>query len=274
MLRLRSTNPALAGDTFQQFSDSLPANHEKADEASIQGVINKTTILVILAVISGSIGYWALGQAGSSLLWIGNIIGIIATLGIYFVISARPNLARALAPVYAVIQGFLLGMFSSLLQNILVSQGVAVPGGIALQAFIITVCIMLAMLALYTFGGIRPNRLFVSVLSVATLGIFLIYMVSFVLGFFGIQLPFIHLGSAMEGGSAAWIGLGINILILGIASLWLIVDFQLVERVVTDRSPRSMEWYCAFALVVSLVWVYLEALKLVFRVALLFNNRD
>ena len=87
-------------------------------------------------------------------------------------------------------------------------------------------------------------------------------------------MPFLSIGSALEGGTAGYIGLGINVLILGVAALWFIVDFRQVEELVASGAPKQMEWYAAFGLIVTLAWVYLEALKLVFRLALLFGRRD
>ena len=90
---------------------------------------------------------------------------------------------------------------------------------------------------------------------------------------FGAQMPFLSLGSAMEGGNTALIGIGLNLLILGVASLWLIIDFGMIEKQVKSAAPKQMEWFCAFILMVTLVWIYLEAVKLCFRLAILFGNR-
>jgi uncharacterized YccA/Bax inhibitor family protein len=112
------------------------------------------------------------------------------------------------------------------------------------------------------------------VLSVATLGIMLTYLVSFVMSLFGASMPFLSIGSAMEGGNAALIGLGINLLVLVVAALWFVVDFRQIEEMVAAGAPKQMEWYGAFGLIVTLAWVYLEALKLAFRLAMLFGRRD
>ncbi|MHC4804423.1 MAG: Bax inhibitor-1/YccA family membrane protein, partial [Planctomycetota bacterium] len=84
----------------------------------------------------------------------------------------------------------------------------------------------------------------------------------------------VSLGSAFAGGKAALIGLGINVFILGVASMWLIIDFKLIEDRVAEGGPKYMEWYCGFALLVTLAWIYFEAVKLAFRIAILLGNRD
>ena len=112
-------------------------------------------------------------------------------------------------------------------------------------------------------------------MSVATLGIMLTYVLSFLMALlFGASLPLISLSSAATGGTMAWVAVGINVLILGIAAMWLIVDFGMIEQRIAAGGPRSIEWYCTFALLVSLAWIYFEAVKLVFRLALIFGNRD
>jgi uncharacterized YccA/Bax inhibitor family protein len=94
-----------------------------------------------------------------------------------------------------------------------------------------------------------------------------------VLSLFGVSLPFISIGSAFEGSTPALIGLGINVLVLGLASLWLVVDFRVIDDAVQAGAPREAEWYLAFGLVVTLVWVYIEALKLAFRLAAMFGGK-
>jgi uncharacterized YccA/Bax inhibitor family protein len=94
-----------------------------------------------------------------------------------------------------------------------------------------------------------------------------------VLTLFGIPMPFLNLGEAFNGGQAAWIGLGLNVGILLLASLWLLVDLAQIDDAVASGAPKSMEWLLAFGLMVTLAWVYLEALKLAFRIAAMFGER-
>jgi uncharacterized YccA/Bax inhibitor family protein len=267
----QSSNPALRNDDV--FNEVYGRTAERADVISLKGVVNKTAMLIAVAVAAG-VGGYSLVSAMPSLLWISCIAGFIVTLGVYFVIHGKPALSPILAPVYAIVEGVFLGALSGVLDKVLADMGYVAAGGVAMQAFVITIGILVAMLTLYSVGWLRPTQRFVSTIKVLTLGIMVTYLLSFVLMFFGIQLPFVSLGSAAAGGTTAWIGLGINVFILGVASMWLIIDFGLVEQKVAEGGPKYMEWYCGFALLVTLAWVYYEAVKLAFRLAILFGNRD
>jgi len=272
---LRSSNPALPNeDTFRQFYGDRAGMAERADVATVKGVVNKTGFLALLAVVAGGLGYTFVTKV-PSLLYISAFASFGICIGFFFILRGNPAKARIIAPIYAIVQGVFLGSFTSMIDGILLRMGYAVAGGVALQAFIITSCILVTMLGLYYARILRPTKLFVSVVSVATGGIMLTYLVGAILGFgFGVQLPFISLSSAVTGGTAGLIGLGINVLILGVASLGLIIDFGMVEDRVKNGGAKAEEWFLAFALIVSLAWVYFEAVKLVFRLVILFGSRD
>ncbi len=269
----QSSNPALHNDhVFNEVYGDRFA--QKTNVATLQGVVNKTGFLMLFAIAAGAGGY-QLVSIMPSIMWISAIAAFIVCLGVYFVIYAKPHLAPYVAPVYAIVEGAFLGSLTGALDGLLVKMGYSVAGGtLALQAFVITISILLAMLALYSFRILKPTRTFVAVIKVATLGIMITYALSFVLMFFGTSLPFVSLGSAFQGGTPAFIGLGINLFILGIASMWLIIDFKLVEDTVAQGGPKYMEWYCGFALMVTLAWIYYEAVKLAFRLAILLGSRD
>ncbi|MHC4827312.1 MAG: Bax inhibitor-1/YccA family membrane protein [Planctomycetota bacterium] len=260
-----SSNPALRNDNV--FNEVYGRLTERADTITLQGVVNRTGLLVLIAVAAGAGGYALVGTM-PSILWISCIAAFIVSLGVYFVIHGKPALAPALAPLYAIVEGAFLGALTAALDGVLAQMGYAATGGLALQAFVITISILIAMLALYSFRILRPSQTFVSVIKVLTAGIMITYVLSFVLSFFGMALPFVSLGSAFAGGKAALIGLGINVFILGVASMWLIIDFKLIEDRVAEGGPKYMEWYCGFALLVTLAWIYFEAVKLAFRIAI------
>jgi uncharacterized YccA/Bax inhibitor family protein len=266
---LQTTNPALKNHEAWQEGVSSCTNVETA---SISGVVNKTGMLTSVAVGGGMFGIW-FTQNQPGLAWPLGIAGFIATIVVYFMIIRNPARAKHTAWIYAAIQGAFLGVITNALDNALASMGYAAMGGLALQAFVITLSVLIAMLALYYFRILKPTKKFTATVSVLTLGIFITYMVSFGMSFFGAEMPFLSLGSAMEGGTTALIGIGINVLILGVASLWLIIDFGMIEQQVKSGAPKQMEWFCAFILMVTLVWIYLEAVKLCFRLAILFGNR-
>lgn len=272
---MSSSNPALRNEqAFNPFAYQESGAVVVPGAAAISGVIQKTSVLVTLALICGGAGYWFFHQNPAA-LWIGNIVALVVTLGIYFVIYGKPQLSPVLAPLYAGVQGAFLGGLTAVADAMLVARfGGTVLGGVAFQALLITGCVLAAMLILYKLRIVRPTKMFVSVVSTATLGIMLTYLVSFVLSFFGVTLPFVSLGSVFASGTPGLIGLGVNVLILIVAAAWLIIDFGMVEEQVQSGAPKYMEWYCAFALMVTLAWIYLEAVKLVLRLAALFGRRD
>lgn len=273
MTTIQTSNPAL------NFEDSANpfAYHEgeaisPANVTTMSGVVNKTAILVTIAILCGAGGY-RLFQLFPQGLWIGSIIAFVLVLGIFFVLRGKPQLAVVFGPIYAVVQGALMGGMTMMLEQILVAKfGSSVPGGLAFSALVLTGGVTAAMLVLYKAGILRPTKMFVSVVSTATLGVMFAYLAMFVLSLFGVQMPFLSIGSAMQGGTPALIGLGLNVLILGLASFWLIIDFGAVEDAVAQRAPKYMEWYLGFALLVTLAWIYWEAVKLVFRVAMLMKR--
>jgi uncharacterized YccA/Bax inhibitor family protein len=266
-----SSNPVLTrGDKFQEAYGELKGT-QQSEVTTLQGVINKTAILTVIAVVAGAGGF-SYFTANPGSLWIGFIAAFVITIGIYFVIFGNPRRAPYLAPVYAIVEGFFLGGFTAFAEYLLASRGLSVAGGVALQAFIVTVSVLLAMLGLYSSRIIRPTGTFMSIMAVAAGAVGVMYMLGFMLMLFGIRMPYIFISSTMETGTAGYIGLGINLLFLGIASFMLIFDFKLIEDKVKAGSPKYMEWFCGFALLVTLAWIYLESVKLVLRVAVLFGR--
>ncbi|MDG2423271.1 MAG: Bax inhibitor-1/YccA family protein [Phycisphaerales bacterium] len=264
-----SSNPALK-------HRELFAPISGAETASINGVINKTAFLTVLAVIGGIGGVWiAKTIAMTQGVLIGWSLGTaIVTIGLYFAAIRNPMRAVALAPIYALIQGAFLGVITMLIDRWLASSGYVVAGGVALQAFVITLAILVSMLTLYYFRILQATPMFTRVVSTLVLGIFIAYAVSFVLWIFGIYVPFISVFTTPESGSGAWIGLGINVFVLLVASLMLIVDFGMIEKSVKAGSPKRIEWFLGFTLLVTLAWIYYEAVQLSARVAILAGGRD
>jgi uncharacterized YccA/Bax inhibitor family protein len=269
-----SSNPALANDdTFQQYYGEM-AGAAKSDVTTLPGVVNKTGFLLLLAIVAGAIGYSVTTMIPAA-LWISAITSLVVCIGIFFMMRGDPKRAPVIAPIYALVEGFFLGAFTCLADTIIASQGLTVAGGVGVQAFIITASCVVSMLLLYKTGLVRPTRTFQAVLYTATGAIMLAYLVSFIVSFFGMSLPLVSFGSAVAAkGAMGFLGLGINVFILIVASLWLIIDFKTIEDSVASGAPKYMEWYCGFVLMVTLAWIYFEAVKLVIRLAVLFGNRD
>ena len=273
-MQLQSTNPAFSPEVLRNgdwWAES------RVETATVSGVINKTGIFGLVFALAGAGGWKAtetLSAVNPSLLWGANIVAIIAVLSTFFFIRGSARAAKWGGFIYSTFQGFLIGGLAFGLTAMLASQGIepAIGGGLVLQAFVITISILLAMLGLYRAGVLKGGKTFRSVLTVATMGVMLTYLISFGLSFFGAELPFISMGSAFADPKSAMIGLGLNAAILLLASLWLILDFKTVEELVQAKAPRDAEWYAAFGLIVTLGWIYLESLKLVFRMSAMMGR--
>ena len=268
-MSLVSTNPILADGILE---GALGQVDRTSNVCTVTGVINKTAGCVLLAAVSGAVAV-PITKAFPAAMWIAFFVSLAVSIAAIFLVRKSPRMAASITVLYSVAQGFMLGALGMLLEGILAANQIAVPGGIALQAFVIVVALMLAMLTLFRLGVLTGGAMFQKVLSVVTLGIFFIFLISMVMSLFGTSMPFLSLSSAGQGGNAALIGLGINAVVLIVAALWLIVDFRQVQDAVAAGAPASAEWYLTFGLIVTLAWVYLEALKLVFRIAMMFGNR-
>ena len=218
---------------------------------TIRGTATKTMLLLALATISASYT-WTHAQsgAGMGLMMLGVFGGFIVAMVLCF----KQTWAPVLAPVYAVLEGLFLGGISAVFA--------ARYGGIVFQAVAMTFGTLFALLAAYQSGYIRATEKFKLGVIAATGGIFVVYLVSMVLGFFHIQIPGIF-------GSGA-VGIGFSVVVVVIAALNLVLDFDLIERGAQAGAPKYMEWYGAFSLMVTLVWLYLEILRLL---AKLKDNR-
>jgi len=266
---LQSSNPVLSDSALDRMI-AMNGGAVRSDTASVQGVMAKTGICTVLAIAAGAVGYHFVAQ-NPTLTMVAFIGSLVVSLIAFFTLMAKPTLAIVIAPVYSITQGIVLGTLSALLGSMLASRGIEAAGGLALQAFIITGSLMATMLALHTFGIIRAGPRFTSVLALVTMGLMVAMLVGQIVSLFGVSIPFLNLSSAFDGGNSAWIGLNAGILIL--ASLWLLVDLAQVDAAVASGAPKSMEWFLAFGLIVTLAWVYLEALKLAFRIAAMFGDR-
>jgi uncharacterized YccA/Bax inhibitor family protein len=173
--------------------------------------------------------------------------GGIAGMVLSIVISFKQSWAPVLAPVFALAEGLALGGISAVYER-------AYGNGIAFQAMFATVCVFGTMLLTYQTGIIKVTDRFRAIVSLAMLSIFVVYLASFLLSFANVHIP----GIFDSGG----IGIGFSLLVIGIASAMLLVDFDMIERGARAGAPKYMEWYAGFALMVTIVWIYLEMLRL------------
>ena len=236
----KTSNPALNEKTFQ-------GRVAVAGEAmTLQGTVNKTGVLLLCVVITSA---WTWGIVHSqapeaALPWMmgGLIGGLVFALATIF----KKEWSPITAPVYALCEGLVLGGISALLER-------SYPG-IAIQAMGLTFGVTAVMLMLYRTGVLRATPKFTVGVVAATGGIFVVYMVDLVLGMFGRHVPLLN--------SSGPLGIGVSAVIVIIAALNLILDFDFVETGVHARAPKYMEWYGAFGIMVTLVWMYMEILRL------------
>jgi uncharacterized YccA/Bax inhibitor family protein len=239
----RSSNPALNPQYFQ--------GGVASERMTLDGTINKTITLLGLVSIAAMLSYSIVSQnpgLGFMITIGGAIAGTILALAILFI---RPNNPQILMSIYALLEGLFIGGFSYMIENYYLGG----TEGVVLQALVGTVAVFLTMLAIYKFGIIKPTEKFVLVVSALCGAIMIVYLFNFIMMFFGTSIPFLH--------SSGPIGIGISIVFITVAALMLIVDFGMIENGVKFGAPKNMEWYGAFGLVLTLVWLYIEMLKLI-----------
>ncbi len=212
---------------------------------TVQGTVNRTAILLSLVVVAATLTWNRVtGGHGDAVLltMAGGILGMITCLVTVF----KKEWAPMSAPVYSICQGMALGGASA-------SLNAAYPG-VAMQASLLSFGVLFALLGAYRFGWIRASEKFKAVVISATVGVSLVYLVSMVANLFGAKIPFLH-------GSGDF-SILFSLAVIVIAAMNLIVDFSFVEEAAAASAPKYMEWYAAFGLMVSLIWLYLEILRL------------
>jgi uncharacterized YccA/Bax inhibitor family protein len=242
-------NPTLTPQTFNETRHLAPG-----DAMTVQGTVNKTAILLALVVLAASYTwhlFWQ-GQVAAAQMWLwgGAIGGFVVAL----VTSFKKEWSPLTAPLYAVLEGLFIGGLSCLIER-------QMPG-IVIQAVMLTFGTLAALLAAYSAGLIRATAGFRNGVIAATGGICLVYLASMVLGFFHIQIPGIF-GNGI-------IGIGFSLVVVVIAAMNLVLDFDMIETGAQAGAPKYMEWYGGFGLLVTLVWLYLEILRLLSKL----NRRD
>lgn len=269
----RSANPALREEYFQPAEGAAALRQpesavaEKPKVMTVAGTVNKTYILLALCVAS-AIFSWSLvvpagslGQSGEidpnfspgALIGIGAIGGLIFAL----ITAFKPKAAPYTAPIYALLEGLFVGAISALYA---VEFGQSTVGGFEMNigmvfnAIILTFGMLGAMLLAWRTGIIKVTERFKMIITAAIGGIMLVYLIGFVMSFFGTGIPLIH-------GSGP-VGIGFSVVVIGIAGLSLALDFEFIAQGVQAGAPKHMEWYAGFGLLVTLIWLYIEILHL------------
>ncbi|MEQ9453972.1 MAG: Bax inhibitor-1/YccA family protein [Phycisphaeraceae bacterium] len=254
---MASSNPAFrdrAMDRIRAQADDVLRSPSEPQESApvratgsmtITGSCLKTLSMFGLVMIAGSFT-WDMAMSGSPNAQAWLFGGAIGGLIVGILTCFKPNLAPITAPIYAVLQGLFLGGISAMYN--------AQFQGIVLQAVMLTMAVACAMAALYAFRIIRVTTMVRGIIVSATLAVMLVYLASFVLGMFGAGIPFLH--------DTGPLGIGISLVIVGIAAFNLLLDFDFIEKGSAQGLPKWAEWYAAFGLMVTLIWLYLEVLRL------------
>ncbi len=240
---MRTANPALNDRVFR---DATVGSFE--DRMTIEGTVNKTGLLLICAVLTAA-WTWHLYMQSRDAAVVApfTLVGAIGGLIIGWVTIFKKNWAPITGPIYALLEGLVLGGVSAIFE-------VRFPG-IAIQAVSLTFGTLVVLLLVYRTRLIPVTQNFRLGVVAATGGIFFVYLITMVLGFFGIQF-----GSSIYG--AGLVGIGFSVFVVIIAALNLVLDFDFIERGAQSGAPKYMEWYGAFGLMVTLIWLYLEILRL------------
>ncbi|MFK8013022.1 MAG: Bax inhibitor-1/YccA family protein [Marinicellaceae bacterium] len=250
-MNFKSSNPAMKAFEKTENLSLGPTDQFVADESqrmTINGTINKTGVLVVLAMITGAWGWSKVGSSPQLLMpffW----TSLAVSIGCYIAMWKRPEWASIVAPIYAAVQGVFLGALSGILE-------MQWPG-IAMQAAMATMATVLGMLIAYRTGIIRATPMFKKVVITATMGIMIFYVISIVASLFGANF------SVNQFGNSSMLSIGLSLFIVVIAALNLILDFDFIERGSAEGAPKHMEWYGAFGLMVTIVWLYVEMLRLI-----------
>lgn len=242
---MRTSNPVLNAETFRSVGIGSD------DVMTITGTINKSAILLGFVILS-SMYTWSLfySPAGAEAVGPWMIFGAIGGFITAIVTVFKRNWAPVTAPIYALLQGLFLGGISSVLESQL--------PGIVMQAMGLTFSVAACMLVAYRSGLIQPTEKFRAGIVAATGAVALVYVLSFLLSFFGISMPMIH--------SAGPVGILFSLAVVTIAALNLILDFDLIESGARAGAPKYMEWFAAFGLMVTLIWLYIETLRLLSKI--------
>jgi uncharacterized YccA/Bax inhibitor family protein len=246
MAIFKSGNPAM--NVFQN-TITIPGEGAMTE----RGTLNKFFLLFLLVMASASLTWKAFYDGVNVMPWMmgSMILGFITALVTIF----KKEWASYTTPLYALFEGVFLGAISATYNNAFAKTA----PGIVTQAVLLTFGAVIGMYLLYRFRIIKVTEKLRSVIFIATAGIAIFYLLAMVLRLFHVDIAFLHEGSML--------GIGFSLVVVVIASLNLLLDFDMIEKGVAGGAPKYMEWYGAFGLLVTIVWLYLEILRLLSKLA-------
>lgn len=251
MSLFKSGNPTLSEKRFRDTVLDDVVTHENA--MTVKGTLQKFGFLFLMTMGTAFYSWKEAAEGGN----VGPLIigGAIGGLVIAIVLMFKKEWSPYLAPLYALAEGLFVGAISAQYNYALAE----VAPNIIINAVGLTFGTAIAMYLLYSFRIIRATQKFKAIIFTATAGIAIFYLIAFALSFFGITIPFLHEGSA--------IGIGFSVFVVALAALNLILDFDMIEQGAALGAPKYMEWYGAFGLLVTIVWLYLEILRLLSKLS-------
>ena len=251
MSLFKSSNPTL---TENKFKTTVLDSVYNVDAMTLKGTLNKFGFLVLIVIASSFYSWKEFAEGGNvmPMMW----VGILGGLGVAVLLSFKKEWSQYLAPVYAFLQGLFIGSISAMFSAAFAEKA----PNLIMNAVGLTLAVSVAMYLLYSFRIIKATEKFKSIVISATVGIMIFYVIVLVLRMFGIQgMNFLHEGSM--------IGIGFSLFVVAIAALNLIIDFDMIERGSEMGAPKYMEWYGAFGLLVTIVWLYIEMLRLLSKIS-------
>lgn len=260
-MQFSSSNPAFTSNAFADFQQRL-ALEQQTKTVTVMGVTNKTAVLLAIALVAGALAWTgvATGMIPFGLVMPIALANFVVAIGVQIFLARKPQLAKMVAPFYAAFEGLFLGVGSFVIAS-WASGSSEGAGGLVFLALILTGCVLATMLGLYAAGVIKATKKFKAVIISATAAIMAYYVISFLaVAVFGFSMP------TSIGSSSPMISIGFSVVVTLVASFFLILDFDMIEKAVANKAPKEVEWYLAFGLMVTLIWLYWEMLKLVSKI--------
>jgi uncharacterized YccA/Bax inhibitor family protein len=251
MAFFKSGNPTLSEKRFRDTVLDEVVTHENA--MTVKGTLQKFGFIFLMTMGTAFYSWKEYASGGNVTPLI--IGGAVGGLIIAIVLMFKKEWSPYLAPLYGLCQGLFVGAISASYNYALAN----VAPNIIINAVGLTFGTAIAMYLLYSFRIIQATQKFKAVIVTATAGIAIFYVITFILSFFGIRIPFLHEGSVL--------GIGFSVFVVAIAALNLILDFDMIENGAALGAPKYMEWYGAFGLLVTIVWLYLEILRLLSKIS-------
>jgi uncharacterized YccA/Bax inhibitor family protein len=254
MSLFKSGNPALSENRFRD--TVLGDIVDQSNAMTVKGTLNKFGFLFLMTLGAAWYSWKEATQGGDA--WTLVLTGVFGGLAVALIIAFKKEWSPYLAPLYALLEGLFVGAVSAYFEYAAQSKYGGYSGGysgIVFQAVGLTFCVVAAMYLLYKFEVIKVTEQFRSIVFIATAGIGLFYLATWILSQFNVAPPsFLFQGTAL--------GIGFSVFVVALAALNLVLDFDMIEKGVENGAPKYMEWYGAFGLLVTIVWLYIEILRL------------